>query len=72
MNDLAGEVDSADGGWDGESAGKVHGVIDDDIKRELAALEEEEISKDWVLSADGSGQTAACSVKKTLAQRKGR
>jgi hypothetical protein len=73
ISDLAGESDPSEGGWDQESALKVNGALDDTIKRELAALDEEEVSKEWSLDGAPTELIAgSCGAggKKTLTARK--
>jgi len=73
ISDLTGDSAPSEDGWDQESALKVNGAIDDTIKRELASLDEEEVSKEWAL--DGAptehlAGTCGSSGKKTLTARK--
>jgi|GEM_PF-1979993 len=73
MEELAGDSDASENGWDTESALKVHGAVDETIKRELAALDDEEISKEWSLEGAPTEHLAASchsNVKKTLTARK--
>lgn len=73
ISDLAGDSEDSETGWDSESALKVNGAIDDTIKRELAALDEEEISKEWSLDGTPTEQLATgcnAGAKKTLTARK--
>jgi hypothetical protein len=73
MNDLAGESSDAATGWDEDSAVKVAGAIDDEIKRELASLDDEEISKDWAVNEQPAELPAlACAsraAKKSVASK---
>lgn len=73
IQELTESSDSSEAGWDNESALKVNGAIDDTIRRELAALDEEEISKEWSLDGAPVEQlSASCGSggKKTLTARK--
>ena len=64
MNELAGESADAAAGWDEDSAVKVTGAIDDEIKKELASLDDEEISKDWTVEGQPTElQSLACAAR---------
>lgn len=65
MNELAGESSDAATGWDEDSAIKVNGAIDDEIKRELASLDEEEISKDWAVEGQPTQLPALACASRT-------